>query len=188
MSCELRFMLMGRLATSLVFVSLVACGDEPDAPSAGERAKSASSSRAQEPAPPADVEEQKPVVAPKAEATSGAPGASKDSAGGGRERRGGVKLATVTGLQGSLTQQQVEQTIAGSKSQLLACYGNTEARVEVSMQIVASGEVGEVAVRRSTPDQPKQRECAAVILGKVRFPPPNASLKLDLAIVLEPEQ
>lgn len=175
---------MRRLSSLVLFLVLAACADEADAPSVGERAKTASSSRAPEPASPAD-EEEAPGAMPTPQ--SDQPKASKGGGGSGRAGRGGVKLATVTGLQGSLTQQQVEQTIASAKSPLLACYGNAEARVEVSLQIGASGEVGDVAVRRSTPDQPKQKECAQLVLGKLRFPPPTASLKLDLAIVLDPE-
>jgi hypothetical protein len=97
-----------------------------------------------------------------------------------------VRLAIVSGLQGSLTQQQVEQTIGAAREDLRACYGGADARVEVSLQISPSGEVADVGVRRSDPGQPKQKDCVEARLGKLKFPPPNASLKLELGIFLEP--
>lgn len=92
----------------------------------------------------------------------------------------------MSGLQGALTQQQVEQTITAVRDDLRACYGGGEARVEVSLQISASGDVGDVSIRRSDPGQPKQKECVEAKLGKLKFPAPNASLKLELGIFLEP--
>jgi hypothetical protein len=123
-----------------------------------------------------------------AEATAvPAPRPETDSPGGGGDKaaKRKVRLAIVGGLGGSLTQAQVEQTIDGARDALYACYGNAEARIELALQIGATGEVSEVAIRKSEPATPKSSECAQLALEKLKFPAPRSTVKLDLAIYLE---
>lgn len=171
--------------TPLLFLLLLspACADEPEQSAAPAGAPAPASTAAASSRP----SRSEPADAPDPQATGGAPHAQPPAVPGpGEPRPSGVRLAIVSGLSGSLTQQQVEQTIAGARGALSACYGGAEARIEASIQISPSGEVGEAAIRRSEPGQPKQKECAEAQLAKLHFPPPNASLKLELGIFLEP--
>lgn len=111
--------------------------------------------------------------------------APKGGSGGGGKKR--VFAAVVKGLQGSLTEEQVTKTVSTVKDSLQACFGNAEARLEVSLQISGGGVVGDAGIIRSEPSDPRKSECAAGRLGKLKFPPPGQQLKLELAIYLEPK-
>ncbi|NUO54621.1 MAG: hypothetical protein HOV80_37755 [Polyangiaceae bacterium] len=110
---------------------------------------------------------------------------SKSSSGGGGKQR--VFAAVVKGLQGSLTEEQVTKTVAGAKENLQACFSNAEARLEVSLQISGSGDVNNAGIIRSDPVDPRKSDCAAARLSKLKFPSPGQSLKLELALYLEPK-
>ncbi len=144
-----------------------ASASKPAAAEEGE-AKAAADS----PAPP------RPQAAP--------PSPADDKAQKSGRRR--VRLAVVKGLGGALTQAQVEETIEGARDALQRCYGSVEARLEVSLQIGATGEVADAAVTRSEPAQPRQSECAKLTLEKLKFPAPQSSVKLDLQIFLDPQR
>ncbi len=134
---------------------------------------------------PADKQKQDDDIAEES-APKASPGETGSGKGGsGRGRR--LFAAVVKGLQGSLTEEQVAKTVGEAKDALHACFANDEARLEVSLQIAGSGEVGDASIIRSSPPHPQKSECAGARLAKLRFPPPGQSLKLELAIYLEPK-
>jgi hypothetical protein len=176
-----------RWFASFAIVVLTACGDEGASRSEHKNADAPQQAAPASSAPPKDVGG---GARPGAQATASPPPATEPEAadaksGGGGKRR--VRLAVVGGLGGSLTQAQVEQTIEGAREGLQACYGNVEARLEVALQIGATGEVGDAAIMRSEPSAPKPIECAKLRLEKLKFPAPRSSVKLDLQIYLEPQ-
>jgi hypothetical protein len=154
---------------------------------------SAAATAAALPSPALPREEPKPATTAEPSDVVEEPGSkkaderpSKSSTGGGGSKQR-VFAAVVKGLQGSLTEEQVTKTVATVKENLQACFSNTEARLEVSLQISKGGDVGDAGIIRSDPVDPRKSDCAAARLSKLKFPPPGQSLKLELAIYLEPK-
>jgi hypothetical protein len=197
-------------ASAIVLASLVAACSTPDKSSSPAPVEQAAEARQQEaaataapearleepaaaPPPTPAIEEAKPAEKKKQDddvdegaAPKASPGETGSGKGGsGRGRR--VFAAVVKGLQGSLTEEQVAKTVGEAKDALHACFANDEARLEVSLQIAGSGEVGDASIIRSSPPHPQKSECAGARLAKLRFPPPGQSMKLELAIYLEPK-
>lgn len=162
-----------------------------EAGAVGSAAAEAAAAPAPPPPPPSPIEGERPA------ATSG-PGAAEperpeeqaapkqsDTGGAGSKKR--VLAAVVKGLEGSLTEEQVTKTVASAKERLQMCYSNAEARLEVSLQISGAGGVSHAAAIRSDPADPRRSDCAIAALAKLKFPSPGQSLKLELAIYLEPK-
>jgi len=176
-----------RLLAPTLLLLVFGCADEGASRSDAKNkdADEEAAASASKPAAEEEGESKATADSPATPRPQAAPSPADDKAQKSGRRR--VRLAVVRGLGGTLTQAQVEETIEGARDALQRCYGSVEARLDVSLQIGATGEVADAAVTRSEPAQPRQSECAKLTLEKLKFPAPQSSVKLDLQIFLDPQ-
>lgn len=146
--------------------SAVARGDGKEkAKSTGERAAPESKSLEDEGAPPPPP-----------------PGLSF----GGRRVHGKVKAASASSASGRLSTADVESVVDANIDQLGACIEGAGAVVTIRALVAPSGKVIEASAPKSSPDDPRVRDCVAQAFKRLEFPSAaggtNTPLALDLSL------
>ncbi len=179
-----------RRALGLLGVAvLVGAGCADEAPSV-ERQSSPRPQEAAAPAAPAPTAAASPegpgaaddladVDAPKQRKSAG----SEETADTRKGRR--VFAAVVSGLDGSLTQEDVTEGLAKQRQAMQRCVGDAGTRVDVSLEVGVTGEVGDAEVTRMDPLDVRGRDCVKTSLERVVFKRPGKPLKLGLTLHLD---
>lgn len=106
--------------------------------------------------------------------------------GGGKRLRSKVKSATASSASGRLSSSQVESVIDANIDQLGACVGVEGAVVTIRALVSPSGKVLEATSPKSSPDDPRVRDCVAQAFKHLEFPSAtggaNAPLAFDLSL------
>lgn len=159
-------------------VSLLAgCGEEK----ASEPASATHAAPEKKPSTPAFGSAAPPFDAPPATATAPIPPPRV----GPKKRRASVKAASAQAASGRLTLAQVEEAIDANLDALSSCTSD-EVVITMKALVGANGKVIEASATRSSPDDPRVRDCVATAFKKISFPASSggapAPLSFDLSL------
>ncbi|MFO0613675.1 MAG: hypothetical protein U0414_13855 [Polyangiaceae bacterium] len=106
---------------------------------------------------------------------------------GGKRLRGRVKAATAASASGRLSASDVEAAIDANIGALGACVGDEGAVVTLRALVAPSGQVVEASASRSTPDDPRLRDCVVAAFRRISFPGSTGGAASPLAFDLSLE-
>lgn len=101
-----------------------------------------------------------------------------------RGKRATVKAASAQAASGRLTLTEVETAIDESFDQFSKCSSGDDATVSLRAVVAPSGKVIEVSSTRSTPDDPRMRDCVVTAFRALQFPAVNGAAPAPLSFEL----
>ncbi|MFO0613676.1 MAG: hypothetical protein U0414_13860 [Polyangiaceae bacterium] len=167
------------LVVVLVAVAATACSSAKDNAPPESRATSAKRERDPNPEPPKVGDVPKPVPPPASALATAPPTFGKPHP----RRRATVKAAQAEGASGRLSMADVESAIDSSFDEFSKC-SEEDATITVRALVAPSGKVIQASSPRSTPDDPRLRDCIVAAFRALSFPTASGGAPAPLAVEL----
>ena len=120
-------------------------------------------------------------------ASAGKQSAPRASAGKSSARKGSPGRATTESADGTLSQSDVDRTVAANSNALRSCV-SVYRKVRLTVYVDASGKALEFTYARSDPDDARDLDCVKSVIQRARFPEPRggAGVVIQFDVGLEP--